>query len=110
MTPAYRRHKARRRHEAKDYTVAGIEISGGVTGEGPIKLGGIDVLVKAKVTLTGTVKPNWPRILAEVGKEGGKQAVKAVATEGGASVVTVDLAAVAGSAAAVWIPALYADE
>ena len=92
----------------QDVTAFGVDISGGLNGEGPIKLGGVDVLVKAKVLLTGGIEPNWPRILAQAGKEGAKGAVRATATQAGTTMLAIDLAGVATSVAAIAVPAAAA--
>jgi hypothetical protein len=92
-----------------DAVALGVEVSGGLSGEGTINLNsGYDVKLSVKVTVVGEVHPNWPRIAAEVGKrvatEGGKAAVEATTTGAGTSVIAIDLAAVGAAAAAILVP------
>ncbi len=89
--------------------VFGLELSGGVSGEKRLPvMTGYDVILTTKVVGAGEVHPNWPRIVAEVGKraaaQGGRAAVTATTTASGTSVVAIDLAAVGSAAAAIIIP------
>jgi hypothetical protein len=95
----------------QETTVAGIEISGGGTGEGRVSLDGVDFLVKPKVTLAGKGELNMQRVAAEIGKhtitEGGKLALKVAGGEAG-TVIALDAGAIAASAAAIAVPAAAA--
>jgi hypothetical protein len=89
-------------------TAFGLEVSGSLVGQGPIRLGDTEVMVKSSVTLAGTLRPNWHRILGEAGKRAAQGAadgaVSAVTTEAGTVVLSVDTAALASGAATIVVP------
>lgn len=90
-------------------SVLGLEVYGGSNGEGTFNLNSTtDVKLSVKLVASGEVHPNWPRIIAEVGKraavEGGKAAVQATTTAAGTTVLAIDMAAVASAAAVILIP------
>ena len=90
-------------------TALGIEVAGGLQGEGTIGLTEqTDLKLAVQLTPFGSIAPNWPRIAGEVGKrvatEGGKAALTSTTTAAGTQVVTVNLGAVAASAAAIIVP------
>ncbi len=90
-------------------SVLGLEVYGGLNGEGTINLNSTtDLKLSVKVVGSGEAHPNWPRIVAEVGKraavEGGKAAVQATTTAAGTTVLAIDMAAVASAAAVILIP------
>lgn len=71
------------RENPDNYTIGGLEAGGGVKGSGTIKVNeGWDAKLAVELTATGTVKPNWPKILLEIAERYG---VQAGATAGGAA-------------------------
>ena len=93
----------------QEAVAAGVKLSGGLTGEGPIPLDDqTELKVSAKLVGYGQLQPNWIRIMEEVGQrvgqEGGKMAVEAVTTAAGTEVIAIDLAGLAVSAAAIIVP------
>jgi hypothetical protein len=107
-----------------DVTVGGVEVSGGLKGEGIIPLTQVtnsyDLKVTVKAGVAGSVKPNWSVIAAEGAKKFGQEAAKDVAEQGAKEVVkdaavdtvataategiAVDMAAVLSAAGAVVLP------
>jgi len=71
--------------DPRNFTVAGIEIAGGLQADVIVPLTASDATISLKVVCSGSVEPNWAVILSEAAKKGIEKAVE----QGGRFALTV---------------------